>query len=192
MVASNLDASLNTTTSPIINPSPIINQPQQFCKTNQINSNSNLISFNNNTITINSNKQPANFNCQPSNVAFLEHANGISRVMNLKPKKSTIYIKKTSLVNSNSNNLKGNGITITGNNHLNQQINDLQKERNKMNNKNYCINGNSIGQINKFSSNNKNYMQCNNVNSFMPSHQSNNSFLTLKITGNGLQSNYRY
>lgn len=73
-----------------------------------------------------------NFNCQPPHVAFIGQANGIQRVLNLKPKKANNQPNKT----------------------------------------------NGINNINSSSFN------------FVP--QPSNSFLTLKITGNGLQSKFQF
>lgn len=115
----------------------------------------NLI-FNKNKITIHPSKQQptpnvANFHCQ-SNVAFLDNTNGVSRVMNLKPKKA-ITIQHNPSTRPlpppivNNFNPKPNGITL---------INTKPSTgipRNKINaparlikakNPNQIINGNSL------------------------------------------------
>lgn len=203
----NLSTSIANQPSP-----PQIQQPQVFA--NQIGNSfnkldgTNLISFNKNPINLNPTIKPPpstisnhQFNCQ-SNVAFLNNTNGISRVMNLKPKKSiTIQTTKSmpsTMVNSNFN-LKSNAIKFNSNStnpvtgiHR-SKLNSTNGKFIKSKNINHLINGNSLlNNKNQIISNttnnlNKNFLQCNNVN-FVPSP--NNIFVTFKITNNRLERKY--
>lgn len=122
-------------------------------------------------------------NCQ-SNVAFLDNTNGISRVMNLKPKKSSVMSNKAS---PNLSKIKAKGISS------HQFMNNV-----KLKNKSFNVNK-KINDINNDQSSsrkdqlannqlNKSFIQFNNFAQSPPATSTNNSYLTLKITGNGLQS----
>lgn len=206
---------LPSNSSNLMMPSP--QQQQQQLIANQMSNGFNklnstgLASFKKNTITLNARpKQPtttstSNFTCQP-NIAFLDNINGVSRVVNLKPKKSiTIHTNKATSSNIvNTFNLKPNlngVVSSTPNGPVSgihrSKISNSKLIRNNVNlpqsTTKFNNNGNSL--LNKNQTNNhhqqqltKNYMHCNNVN--FVSQTPNSSFLTLKITGNGLQSKY--